>query len=133
NNISVLLGTGIGSFQGAVNYPVGTARQSVAGGDFNGDGKQDLAVANVSSNNVSVLLGTGTGSFQAAAEYSSGAFPQSVLVDDFNGDGKQDLAVTNSAGSLSDTVSVLLGTGAGSFQLPLKFPVGDFPVSLAVG
>ena len=41
-------------------------------GDFNGDGKQDLAVANVSSNNVSILLGDGAGSFSAATNFGSG-------------------------------------------------------------
>ena len=44
--MSVLLGNGDGTFQAAVNYAVGNAPYSVAVGDFNGDGKPDLAVAN---------------------------------------------------------------------------------------
>ncbi len=45
DNASVLLGNGDGSFQAARNFPAGTFPQSVAVGDFNGDGLQDLAVA----------------------------------------------------------------------------------------
>ena len=44
--MSVLLGNGDGTFQAAVNYAAGTTPCSVAVGDFNGDGKTDLAVAN---------------------------------------------------------------------------------------
>ena len=56
--MSVLLGNGNGTFQAAVNYAAGTHPQSVAVGDFNGDGRADLAVASYGSNNVSILLGT---------------------------------------------------------------------------
>jgi hypothetical protein len=52
-----LLGTGTGSFGTATNFSVGIRPYSVTVGDFNGDGKSDLAVANRNSNNVSVLLG----------------------------------------------------------------------------
>ena len=46
DNVSVLLGNGDGTFQAAVNYAAGATPTSVAVGDFNGDGKPDLAVAN---------------------------------------------------------------------------------------
>ncbi len=80
---------------------------SVAAGDFNGDGKVDLAVANEGSNSVSVLLGNGDGTFAAAQNFATGVNPWSVAVSDFNGDGKLDLAVANYG---SGTVSVLLNT-----------------------
>ena len=68
----------------------------MAVGDFNGDGKADLAVANLGSNNVAVLLGNGNGTFATAVTYASGGTaPFSVAVGDFNGDGKLDLAVAN--------------------------------------
>ena len=57
-NVSVLIGTGTGSFGPASNFPVGSFPYSVAVGDFNGDGVQDLATANFYSINVSVLIGT---------------------------------------------------------------------------
>jgi hypothetical protein len=74
-------------------------------GDFNGDGAQDLAVANVNSNNVSVLLGNGDGSFQGVQNFGAGSGPKSVAVADFNGDGLPDLAVANYG---SNSVSVLI-------------------------
>jgi hypothetical protein len=71
-DVSILLGTGTGSFRAATNFDVGNSPVSVAVGDFNGDGKLDLAVANEDSNNVSILLGTGTGSFGAATNFNVG-------------------------------------------------------------
>jgi hypothetical protein len=102
----------------------------VAVGDFNGDGKLDLAVANASSNNVSVLLGNGTGGFGAATNYAVGAPPHSVAVGDFNGDGTLDLAVGNNG---SNNVSVLLGNGTGGFGTATNYAAGSSPHSVAVG
>src|SRR5207253_1310349 len=95
------------SFAPAQNYGAGSALRSVAVGDFNGDGKQDLATAtNALSGTVSVLLGDGTGSFGAATNFPVGNYPYSVAVGDFNGDGKRDLAVGHES---SNFVSILLG------------------------
>ena len=116
----------------AVNYGVGTGAEpdSVAVGDFNGDGIADLAVANSGTNNVSVLLGNGNGTFQSAVNYGAGSEPNSVAVGDFNGDGKLDLAVANYG---ANTVSVLLGNGNGTFQTAVSYGVGTNPYSVAVG
>src|ERR1035437_8509611 len=66
---------------------------SVAVGDFNGDGKLDLAVDNAGSpGTVSVLLGNGDGTFQAPINSPTGTSSRSLVVGDFNGDGKLDLA-----------------------------------------
>ena len=56
--------------------------------------------------------------------------PIFVAVGDFNGDGVQDLATANNN---SDNVSVLIGTGTGSFGPPSNFTVGATPYSVAVG
>ena len=139
NNVSVLLGNGDGSFRAARTFSAGTNPRSVAVGDFNGDGVPDLAVANTGSNNVSVLLGNGDGSFQAAESFPVATGPSSVVVGDFNGDGKLDLAVTTEAGSPApplptDTVSVLLGNGDGTFQEARDSAVSTVgPSSVAVG
>ncbi|MCA2857785.1 FG-GAP-like repeat-containing protein, partial [Microcystis sp. M005S1] len=66
------------SFNPATNFSVGSRPYSVTVGDFNGDGKSDLAVANRDGDNVSVLLGTGTGSFGTASNFSAGISPTSV-------------------------------------------------------
>src|SRR5262245_59218768 len=81
-------------FAAHLDYDVGSAPNSVAMGDFNGDGNLDLATANAGAQCVSVLLGNGDGSFQAHADYETGQ-PFSVAVGDLNGDGKPDLATAN--------------------------------------
>jgi hypothetical protein len=95
----------------------------VAVGDFNGDGKQDLAVAG-DYGDLSVLLGNGDGSFQAArtSYVGSGIGLDSVAVGDFNGDGNLDLAAAN---SYEHDVGVLLGNGDGSFRTPHYFAAND--------
>ncbi len=117
-------------FLEAPQYPTGTNPQAVAVGDFNGDGKLDLAVVNTASNTISVLLGKGDGTFNPKVDYATGNGPQRVAVGDFNGDGHLDLAVTNSG---SNTVSVLLGNGDGTFQAKLDSATGSGPQGLAVG
>ena len=135
-NVSLLRGTGTGSFLTALNFPAGETARSMAVGDFNSDGNHDLAVITGPEfgflpGHVSILLGTGTGSFAAAVDYPGIAL-ESVVVGDFNGDGNQDLAATHSAlGSNLSGVSVLLGTGTGSFQGPF-FQHFDADASLAV-
>jgi hypothetical protein len=110
-------------------YATGNLPFSVAVGDFNGDGKLDLAVAD-NGGGVSVLLGNGDGTFQPAVSYAAGSIPWSVAVGDFNGDGKLDLAVANAG---SDNVSVLLGNGDGTFQPAVNYAAGVSPNSVAVG
>lgn len=82
-------------------------------GDFNGDGRPDIATANQGSNNVSVLLQNSDGSFQAAVNYAVGNGPSSLQVGDVNGDGKLDLVLIDSG---DNTIGVLLGNGDGTFQ-----------------
>jgi hypothetical protein len=115
------------------NIAVGSGPVSITVGDFNGDGKPDLAAANYVGNTVSILLGDGAGSFGAATHLPVGGQPFSVAVGDFNRDGKLDLAVgvvTNTA--QSDSVSIFLGDGTGSFGAATNFAV-VLPVSVAVG
>src|SRR5439155_23776146 len=64
------------------DYATGMTPNSVAVGDFNGDSKLDLAVANVGSSTVSVLLGNGDGTFQARMDYATGYVPLAVTVGD---------------------------------------------------
>src|SRR5437588_3031 len=94
--------------------PVGTQPLSVGMGDFNGDGRRDLAVANWGSSTVSILLGNGNGTFTQASgsPIAVGTNPRWLAAGDFNGDGTPDLAVANEG---SNTVSILLGSGNGTF------------------
>ena len=108
---------------------VGELPESAAVGDFNGDGKLDLAVANVLSNTVSILLGDGRGNFTLASSPAVAGFPVSVAVGDFNGDGKLDLAVADG----QNTISILLGDGTGNFTLAYSPAVGSGPESVVAG
>ena len=125
-----------GTFKRAVSYSVANFAYSVAAGDFNGDGKPDLAVTHdASPGSVSVLLDNGDGTFGSTASYAVGTYAYSVAVGDFNGDGKLDLAVANSGNSSTGigSVSVLLGNGNGTFGKAVSYPVGWFPSSVVVG
>ncbi|HEU0010073.1 MAG TPA: FG-GAP-like repeat-containing protein, partial [Verrucomicrobiae bacterium] len=104
------------------NLTTGGGAFGVAVGDFNGDGRRDLAVANQNVDNVSLLLGNGDGSFGAPTNFAVGNAPRSLAVGDLNGDGKLDLAVLNAGGN--NTLSVLLGVGNGSFGAALNYPTG---------
>ena len=136
NTVTILLGNGDGTFTPTASSPlaVGTEPLAVAVGDFNGDGKLDLAVANVGSNNVTIFLGNGNGTFTPASgsPVAVGSGPNAVAVGDFNGDGKLDLAVSNSA---SNNVTILLGNGDGTFTPASSSPVavGAGPTAVAVG
>ena len=118
------------SFSPAVSYLVGTGPLAVVKGDFNGDGRLDLAVANQSSNTVSVLLGNADGAFQLARDSATGASPNSLAVGDFNGDGKLDIVTDNFQNM---TVSVLLGNGDGTFQAARNYSTDSNPGAVAVG
>jgi hypothetical protein len=91
-------------------------------GDFNDDGKPDIAVN--AQSGVDIFLGNGDGTFQSPVNYGSSATSGNMLVlADFNGDGKADLAFAS--GSLPVSLSVLLGNGDGSFQSPISILLGD--------
>ncbi len=114
-------------FNGPRDYPVGSSPNSVVIGDFNGDGRPDIATANKPSNDISVLLQNSDGTFQSAVSYPVGNSPSSLQVGDVNGDGKLDLVLINST---DNTLAVLLGNGEGTFQPQLltTFPANPQPM-----
>ncbi len=132
DSVAALLGNADGSFQPprVVYLGPNTNPRSIAIGDFNRDGKPDLAVANATSNTISVLPGNGDGTFQAVVTLGAGTGPTSVAIGDFNGDTSLDLAIANNG---SNNVSVLLGNGNGSFQPARAFPADSGPAFVAVG
>src|SRR5262249_16474615 len=63
STVSVLLGNGDGAFQNRVDFPTGTSPGTVVAGDFNRDGRQDLAVGNQGSGTLSILVQNPVGTF----------------------------------------------------------------------
>jgi uncharacterized protein (TIGR03437 family) len=125
----VLLGIGNGNFRPGANLKAGTSPVAIATGDFNGDGKLDLLVANYVANTISLLLGNGDGTFRPFTTLNANG-PTALAVGDFNGDGKLDLAVANAN---SSSVSIWLGNGNGTFRPEPDIGVGAAPVSILVG
>jgi hypothetical protein len=127
NTIIVELGHGDGTFSPANGSPitVGNFPQAVKIGDFNGDGLQDLAVANAKDNTISILLGNGDGTFTAASAspIPVGSFPFFVAIADFDGNGTADIAASNQN---DNTVSILLGNGDGTFTQASGSPIPNF-------
>ncbi|HSS20331.1 MAG TPA: C25 family cysteine peptidase [Pyrinomonadaceae bacterium] len=83
--------------------------QSVVIGDFNRDGKADLAVAEAGAvKQTSIWLGSGTGTFAASTVTSTGSSPVGSTLGDVNGDGYQDVLTANGNGS-TGLVTVRLG------------------------
>ena len=99
-------------------------------GDFTGNGRADLAVANYSDDDVSILLGNGDGTFQNQVTYPVGSSPDAIVAADLNGDGHPDLAVAN---SYDNDVSILMGNGDGTFQNQVTYAVGSNPDALVTG
>jgi hypothetical protein len=130
SNISVLLGTGRGTFQPPVNYPDTLEPAFIVAADLNGDGKPDLAVADYESN-ISIFLNNGDGTFPSEpTNYPTGQGAVALAVGDLNGDGIPDLVAANYT---ADTVSVLLGKGDGTFGKATTYLMGASPYSVALG
>jgi FG-GAP-like repeat/FG-GAP repeat len=123
--VTIRLGAGDGTFATEpLGSPVASAGRptAVAAGDFDGDGKDDLAILNGDTANVSIRLGAGDGTFGAIMNSPAGPSPGAMAVGDFNGDGNDDLAVSN-AGT-PGKIAVLLGDGHGLLTATPGSPFG---------
>ena len=145
DNVSIQLnttaaGATTASFANRQTFPAGFGPTAIAVGDFNADGKPDLAVANGIADTVSILVnttatGATTASFSPHQTFATGNVPFGVAVGDFNADTKPDLAVTNVN---DNTVSILLnetavGTTTASFASQQTFATGNSPAGVAIG
>jgi hypothetical protein len=131
SDVSILLGDGRGSFVSAKGspFPAGHLPNDVAIGDFNRDGKLDLAIANHEEKHLTILLGDGTGRFAPAPNSPLAVevkpHVHGVAADDLNGDGRPDLVTDSWA---NDQLLVLFGDGKANFKTPGTFlKVGKRP------
>jgi FG-GAP-like repeat/IPT/TIG domain/FG-GAP repeat len=130
------------SFDSKVDFTTGTNPYFVSIGDLDGDGKPDLAVANINDNTVSVFQNTAsvgsitTNSFASKVDFTTGTSPFSVSIGDLNGDNKPDLVVVSNS---SNTVSIYRNTASigsittGSFANKVDFTTGTGPRSVSIG
>src|SRR5260221_11097868 len=126
DTLSILPGRDDGTFGAPIPLEPGPHPQAVVVGDFNGDGRQDLALANAYTafclpyiacppppdGYLSIRLGAGNGTFGHERRFAVGQGPDAMAAGDFNEDGRQDLAVANGRPGGAATP---VGLGAGSF------------------
>lgn len=134
--VAILLGDGSGNF--AVQSPtlvVGDSPLSVAVGDLDGDGEEDLAVPNWGEDTVSVFFGEGDGSFQEGPVLDAGLVPEDVAIADLDGDGIADIVTLDGFGSetADGLLIVLPGVGDGTFDAIVSFDLGAGPSAVEVG
>lgn len=131
--VSILLRRSSGAFGFAARqtFTVGDGPVAIAIGLFNADTAPDIAVANATSGDVSVLLGMGDGTFgtETRLALAAGAGPLDIATGDLNGDGIADLV---SADTGTNSVTLFIGAGDGSFTLAGVGVVGAGPRSLAL-
>lgn len=125
-SISVLLNAGDGTFLPSSNTSVAVGSLGfIATGDFNEDGRPDLAVLRSGLGGVDVLLGNGDGTFSVPVTHSTNSFfPTSIAIADLNGDGHKDLVITDNR---VGTLSVLNGNGQGGFSQQVLFSADTSP------
>lgn len=137
NNVSLIRNNsapGTIAFASHIDSASGVQPIGIFSGDFDGDGKQDMATVNYSSNTVSVFRNTsssGALSYASRIDFSTGLNPRGIYIQDIDLDGKPDIVVTNFG---SNTVSVLrntsLGTGVISFAAQVVFTTGNGPTGI---
>ena len=128
NALSVLPGNGDGTFQTARVFSTGAKIASFGSAsdaevaDLNGDGRQDIIVANTNSADVSVLLGRGDGTFDVQRRFDTLAVASEIEIADVNMDGFPDALVTDVQRDVVGQISLLLGRGDGTFLPQVLLP-----------
>ena len=135
NAVVVLKNLGNGKYGPATYYPISSPPNGIAIGDFNGDGKLDVAVAigayNAASGKVAILRGNGDGTLQLPVYHTVSIPAGSIAVADFNNDNRPDIAVIgNTNNNATNKVAILTNTGSSftehAFTAPTYFTANGF-------
>ena len=141
NGAAVMLGNADGTFRARVDFPTGGQTQDLAAGDFNSDGRQDLAVSIFTEQtSLSLLTGNGDGTFNAPLNFpnTTGSDSPVIVATDVNNDTRLDLLIAHSFACFtppcvsSDDLTIMLGNGNGTFQSS-QMDVGIGMAEIAVG
>ncbi len=111
SKLTVLMGHGDGTFDAARTVDLDSAPRGLALGDFNGDGKTDVVLADEFRHELLVLNGRGDGNFDRGEHHRMRLDPIAIIAGDFDKDGHLDLAVGVAGGNV-----ILLGSGDGMFR-----------------
>ena len=131
--VQIFLGKGNGQFQKGNSYGAFHTPTQIITGDFNGDGKVDLAMTGINASGIPgvlVRLGAGDGTFGGNRTTNLSTKPTALAAGDFNGDGNLDLAA---ALPNSNQIQILLGSGTGTFTSRAIYAVGMHPTSVTAG
>src|SRR5690349_14770000 len=130
STVSILLGDGDGLFHKGVDFVTGNGPYSLAMGDLDGDGRQDLAVGGFTTRAVSIYLGRGDGTFAWSADYACGGRCELMSIGDSSNDGKLDVVVVNVD---PQVVSGFAGRGDGTLGRRSDYPAPGYASSVAIG
>ena len=131
DEIAVFLGQGKGEFSAGVRYKVVPAPFSMKVGDFDADGKPDLAVLSYFGVGASVLLNAGDGTLKTEIRLGDPAdYISSISLADFNGDSRTDLISVN---PFARDLSLYLSNGDGTFAPARRLAAGNRPQVVEAG
>jgi hypothetical protein len=130
NDVTILLGTGAGSFAAPSSFPTDAGSFALMLADFNGDSILDIATSNRFANTVSVLIGSGAGVFAPPVNHSVGAMPVLLITTDINNDGNLDII---SADRDANFITILKGDGLGGFITETTYSLSGGPIGLSSG